>query len=128
MLAALPAKFDPNFIDRMSRRYALARIVLQRRDALEAHLGGREALSYVKRALIKRVLWLELLTERYEQQVANGESVDIGALTQLNNTLKGHYKDLGLDPKARTVSPRDALAKYERKPVTIEQSGGPSAP
>lgn len=126
MLAALPSKFDPNFIERMSRRYALARIVLQRRDALEAHLGGRESLSYVKRALIKRVLWLELLTERYEQQVANGEPVDIGALTQLNNTLKGHYKDLGLDPKARTVSARDALAKYERKPVTIDQHGGPS--
>lgn len=103
MLTTLPGKFDPNFIDRLSRRYALARVVIERRDALEAHLGGADQLSYVQRSLIKRLIWLELLTEQYEQKVANGEQVDIGALTQLNNTLKGLYKELGLKPTPRTV-------------------------
>lgn len=122
MLTALPKKFDPNFIDRLSQRYALARIVRGRREALEAHLGGRETLSYVKQALIRRVLWLELLVERYEQQVANGECVDIGAISQLNNTLKGHYKDLGLDAvEKRIENPEDEIGKLNtRKPVTVD--------
>jgi hypothetical protein len=48
-------------------------------------------------------VWLELITESYEQRFVNGASVDVGALTQLNNTLKGLYKDLGLKRAARTV-------------------------
>ena len=104
MLTSLPTRrFDPDFINRLSRRYSLARIVLDRRDALETHLGGSERLSYVQRSLVKRVIWLELLTERYEQKVANGEEVDVGAISQLGNTLKGFYKDLGVSPTAKPV-------------------------
>lgn len=103
MLTQLPVKFDPNFIERLSRRYSLARIVQARREALEAHCGGGD-LSYVQLSLIKRTVWLELLTESYEQKVASGEPVDVGALTQLNNTLKGLYKDLGIKPTARPIT------------------------
>lgn len=102
-LTQLPRRFDPNFIDRLNKNYALARIVLARRHELETHLGGAEELSYVQKALVKRTLWLELLVERYEQQVANGEQVDVGAITQLNNSLKGLYKDLGLKKTAKPV-------------------------
>jgi hypothetical protein len=105
LLTAVPAKFDPDFIDKLSKRYSLARIVRERRDALEAHCGGE--LSYVQRALVKRTVWLELLAETYEQKVANGEQIDVGALTQLNNTLKGFYKDLGVH---RTARPARSLA------------------
>jgi hypothetical protein len=109
MLTSVPSRFDPNFIDRLSRRYALARIVVDRRGELENHLGGAENLSYVQRSMVKRLLWLELLTEQYEQKVANGEEVDVGALTQLNNTLKGLYKDLGLERKVKKVRDLDAI-------------------
>jgi hypothetical protein len=105
MLTQLPQRFDPNFADRLSRRYSLAGVVLARRVELETHLGGAEALSYVERGLVKRTLWLELLIERYEQQVANGEAVDIGAITQLNNSLKGLYKDLGLKRRTKPAKP-----------------------
>jgi hypothetical protein len=101
LLTQLPAKFDPDFMERLSRRYSLTRVVQARREALEAHCGGD--LSYIQRSLVKRTVWLELLTESYEQKVASGESVDVGALTQLNNTLKGLYKDLGLKPMARPI-------------------------
>ena len=101
MLVGMPQKFRPDFIDRMNRNYALARIVLERREALRAHVGGSP--SYVEDRLITRTLWLELLTETYEQKAANGDEVDIGALTQLNNTLKGLYKDLGIKSTARTI-------------------------
>jgi hypothetical protein len=102
LLTQLPTKFDPDFMERLSKRYSLARIVRARREALEAHCGGGD-LSYIQRALVKRTVWLELLTESYEQKVAAGEPVDVGALTQLNNALKGLYKDLGIRPTARPV-------------------------
>jgi hypothetical protein len=101
LLTAVPATFDPNFIDRLNRNYSLAQVVMARREALEAHCGGE--LSYVQQSLVKRCLWLELLCESYEQKVANGEPVDVGALTQINNTLKGLYKDIGLERRSRTV-------------------------
>jgi hypothetical protein len=125
LLTQIPAKFDPDFIERLSKRYSLARIVQARRDALEAHCGGE--LSYIQRSLVKRTVWLELLTESYEQRVASGQEVDVGALTQLNNTLKGLYKDLGLKPTARPVeslheymeslaAERDAGAEQDEEP------------
>lgn len=107
LLTQLPAKFDPDFIERLSKRYSLTRIVTGRLQALEAHCGGD--LSYIQRSLIKRTVWLELLTESYEQKVAAGDEVDVGALTQLNNTLKGLYKDLGIKPTARPVQTLDDL-------------------
>ncbi len=113
LLTQLPAKFDPDFMDRLSKRYSLARVVATRRDALEAHCGGGD-LSYIQRSLIKRTVWLELLTESYEQKVASGEQIDVGALTQLNNTLKGLYKDLGIQRTARPVeSLREIMAAAE---------------
>lgn len=102
MLASVPTRFDPDFAERLSKRYSLTRIVQERREALEAHWGGSD-LSYVQRALVKRVVWLELITETYEQRVANGEQIDVGALTQLNNTLKGYYKEIGIRPTARPL-------------------------
>jgi hypothetical protein len=101
MLTAVPRKFDPNFIDHLDARFKLAAVVKGRRDALEAHRGGD--IGYVERSLITRLVWLELMTESYEMKFANGEPVDVGALTQLNNTLKGLYKELGIRPTARPV-------------------------
>lgn len=130
LLTQLPAKFDPNFIDRLSKRYSLARVVQARREALEAHCGGDP--SYVQRSLVKRTVWLELLTESYEQKVAAGETVDVGALTQLNNTLKGLYKDLGIRPTARPIETlREAMqaAEAEEEHPAIEVAPEPeSAP
>lgn len=112
LLTQLPAKFDPDFVERLSKRYSLTHVVQGRLAALEAHVGG--APSYVQRSLIRRTIWLELLTESYEQKVANGTEVDVGALTQLNNTLKGLYKDLGIGPTARPIeSLHEAMAAAE---------------
>ncbi len=112
LLTQIPAKFDPDFVERLSKRYSLTRIVKGRLAALEAHVGGEP--SYVQRSLIRRTIWLELLTESYEQKVASGTEVDVGALTQLNNTLKGLYKDLGIQPTARPIeSLHEYMARVE---------------
>lgn len=101
VIAALAGNFDPNFIDRLSGRYAMTAIVRERREALTAHCGG--APNYVQQSLIKRVIWLELIVESFEQAFASGQPLDVGALTQAGNTLKGYYKDLGIQPTARPV-------------------------
>jgi hypothetical protein len=110
MLSEVPQKFDPDFIDRLNRNYSLAHVVHDRRDALVAHCGGSP--SYTQSGQIKRLIWLELITESIEQKFANGEPVDIGALTQLNNSIKGLYKDLGLQP---TPKPTRRLADVMRE-------------
>jgi len=99
LLTTVPGSFDPNFIDRLSGRYSMTAIVRDRREALTEHCGGNP--SYVQQSLIKRVLWLELIVENFEQQFASGQPIDIGALTQAGNTLKGYYKDLGIKPTAK---------------------------
>lgn len=110
-----------DFMDRLNGNYSATHIIRERRAALEEHLGGRQSLSYVQQALIKRVLWLEILVEHYEQKVASGGEVDIGAITQLNNTLKGHYKDLGFASRSKVANPEDEIGKLStRKPVTVD--------
>lgn len=126
LLTQLPAKFDPDFIDRLSKRYSLTHIVTGRLQALEAHCGGD--LSYIQRSLIKRTVWLELLTESYEQKVASGEQIDVGALTQLNNSLKGLYKDLGIKSTARPVQTLDDLRAEIDAEEEREAARTPSTP
>ncbi len=109
LLTDVPQKFDPDFIDRLNRNYRLAHVVQDRRDALIAHCGGNP--SYTQSGQIKRLIWLELITESIEQQFASGEPVDIGALTQLNNSIKGIYKDLGMRP---TPKPTRTLHEHLR--------------
>jgi hypothetical protein len=119
LLTQLPAKFDPDFMDRLSKRYSLTRVVQTRCDALVQHCGGTALadLSYVQRSLVKRTIWLELLTESYEQRVASGQEIDVGALTQLNNALKGLYKDLGLKPTARPLETlHDVMYRADKQP------------
>ena len=116
LLTAAPRKFSPDFIENLDSRYELANVVRNRRDALEAHRGGE--ISYIERSLITRLVWMELITETYEFRFANGEPVDVGALTQLNNSLKGLYKDLGLKAAARTVSSRRERMSGSVTPIT----------
>jgi hypothetical protein len=123
MLTTVPQRFDPNFIERLNRNYSLTQIVLARREALEAHCGGD--LSYVQKGLVKRIIWLELLAESYEQKVANGEQIDVGALTQITNTLKGLYKDVGIKATTRPARRlRDIMAEGS---VAGQASAAPGA-
>lgn len=114
-LTGVPQRFDPRFFDQLNQNYLLGRVVRERREALEAHCGGNP--SYVQASLIKRVIWLELLAESYEQQFADGVPIDAGALSQIGNTLKGYYKDLGAQPVARNA----------RRLVDVMRDSSPSA-
>lgn len=83
----MPAKFGPDFIEKLSKRCTLTRVVRERRDALAQHVGGN--LTYIQQSLVKRTVWLELITETYEQRFVNGEDVTIGAIHAAQQHTQG---------------------------------------
>jgi hypothetical protein len=78
-------------------------VVNERLQMLSADLGEWESLSYQRRSLIKRVVWLEIVIEQQEAALSRNEEVDQGRLTQAVNSLIGLLKTLGLDRVPRDV-------------------------
>lgn len=93
----LPDNYTADWLERLDGRTRLAQAVRARYAALTDDLGGHDALSFQRRSLAKRALWIEATIEQSEAAIARGEDVDLGALTQRINSLIGLYKTLGLD-------------------------------
>lgn len=111
--AEIPAKYSPDWIERLDGRTAIARVINDRRQALEADLGGRAALSYQQQSLIKRAVFMEAVIEQQEAALARGEEVDQGKLTQAVNSLIGLLKTLGLKRVAREITMGDYLKRRQ---------------
>ena len=100
---ATPSKYTEGWLEALDGRTSISKAVTQRYEALAADLGGVEQLSYQRRSLCKRAIWLEAVIEQQEAALARGEEVDQGKLTQAVNSLMGVLKTLGLDRAARDV-------------------------
>jgi hypothetical protein len=103
LLAKIPPNYAPDFMDRLDRRTVLGRAVVDRYQAIVADLGGMENLTTIKHSLVRRFVWFETMLEGMECSAASGESIDIGAWTQLTNTWLGIAARLGLERRPRTV-------------------------
>jgi hypothetical protein len=103
LLASIPAKYRPDFIERVDRRTVLGRAVHTRYHAVVSDLGGEEALSTIKRSHVRRLVTLETMIEGIEARALAGEEVDAGSWTQLLNSWLGVASRLGLERKARNV-------------------------
>lgn len=103
LLAQLPRDYEADFMERIDRRTVLGKSVLQKFTAVVADLGGEESLSTVKRSLVRRFTWFEVMLEGIECRMASGEEIDIGAWTALTNTWLGIARMLGLERRARAV-------------------------
>jgi len=103
LLAAIPAKYSPDFLERLDKRTVLGKAVRERYHAIVTDLGGEAALATVKHSLVRRFVWFEAMIEGMECRAAAGESVDIGSWTQLVNSWLGIARMLGLERKARPV-------------------------
>lgn len=97
----IPPRYNADWIESLDGRTSLARAVRSRLADLESDLGGHGALSYQRRSLSKRVVWMEAVIEQKESALARGEDVDQGSLTQAVNSLIGLLKTLGLERQAR---------------------------
>lgn len=103
LLAEIPKKYSPDFMERLDRRTVLGKAVSRRFEAVASDCGGIEDLAHVKVGLIRRFLWMECVIEGIELQLAAGDQVDIGTYTQLTNTWLGLARTLGLERKSRPV-------------------------
>jgi hypothetical protein len=109
----LPVKFGTDFVEQIDGRSLLGREVRSRIGAIEADLGGPDALSHAQRSLVEHAVWVDLVLSNEECRIARGEGVDVGPFTQLINTLAGLYKALGLKRQVREERLSDYLKRGE---------------
>ncbi|MGJ7456961.1 hypothetical protein [Halomonas sp. RA08-2] len=107
----IPADFSADWIERLDGRTRLAQACRARYAALTDDLGGHERLSYQRRSLARRAVWLEAVIEVQEAALARGEDVDQGRMTQAINSLLGVLKTLGLDRVAQEVPDLQSFLK-----------------
>lgn len=103
LLASIPAKYSPDFMDRLDKRTVLGRAVVDRYSAIVSDLGGDQNLTAIKQSLVRRFVWFEAMIEGMECRAAAGEGVDVGTWTQLVNSWLGLARLLGLERKSRSV-------------------------
>ena len=112
----IPEQYSPDWLEKLDGRTNLAKAVNDRYRALTADLGGADRLSYQRRSLAKRAIWMEAVIEQQEAALSRGEEVDQGRLCQAVNSHIGLLKTLGLDKVAADVpSLHEYLAKREDK-------------
>lgn len=101
LMATLPDNYSARWLDRIDKRTKVAKAVLARIEQLESDAGGAENLTAARRSLIRHAAWLDAIIDSHELRLAAGEEVDMGAYTQLLNSLLGLFRMLGLERKAR---------------------------
>jgi hypothetical protein len=98
-----PSKFNTGWLSELDGRTAIAQEMRERFRAFTDDLGGADTLSYAKRSLVERALWLEFWLAQQEQALAGGSDFDVGKWTQAANALQGILSKLGLDRRAKDV-------------------------
>lgn len=99
----IPEKYTPGYLDDLDGRLAVAQVMRERFRDFSNDLGGAKNLSYAKRSLIERALFLEFWIAQQEEQLARGQELDVGKWTQANNALSGILTKLGLERQPRDV-------------------------
>ena len=105
----VPAKYAEDFLAGLDGRTQVARELKSRLTELQDDLGGEETLSYQRRALCKRAIYLEARADSMEAAMACGNPVDLGQYVMAVNSMVGLFRTLGLDRQIKNVSLRDYL-------------------
>ena len=100
---APPKTFNTGWLSELDGRTAIAQEMRERFRAFTDDLGGADTLSYAKRSLVERALWLEFWLAQQEQALAGGAEFDVGKWVQAANGLQGILSKLGLDRQAKDV-------------------------
>ncbi len=95
-------------------RTAMGRRLREIVGALVSDLGGDDAMTEAKLHIVRRVAVLAAQLETIEADAANGvRAFDIGTYSTGANTLRRLLADLGLERRARDVTPN--LDRYIRQ-------------
>jgi hypothetical protein len=74
-------------------------------NAYVADMGGLDRCSEIKLGLMRRLAATTVQAEMLEARMVNGEAVDIASLCTLASTTVRLSQRLGLERRARTVTP-----------------------
>ena len=103
LLGKIPARYSPDFMERLDRRTVLGKAVCQRFETIATDCGGLNSLSHIQVGIIKRFIWMEAVIEGFELQLAAGDQIDLGSYTQTVNSWIGLARMLGLERQPRPV-------------------------
>lgn len=98
------------FVEGLDGRSALARRYRDLVAEFATDLGGQDHLTLAQQSIVKRASALIVWCESVEVKLANGDEVEIGPYTTAINSLRRLLQDIGLDRKARDITP--TLDKY----------------
>ena len=96
-------KFTTGWLLELDGRTAICQEMRERYIEFTDDLGGRKNLSYAKRSLVERALWLEYWLTTQELALAKGEEFDVARWTQAANGLQGILSKLGLERQTKQV-------------------------
>lgn len=122
----LPAKFEVGFMADMDQRTKVYQVLAGNLAAIRADLGGEDALTHVKAALVERFVFLEAVLQKLEHDIAtnaNGNTADLlGKWIQGVNSLQGLAQRIGLERRAReAVTDLDSYVKRNGRPPNKER-------
>jgi hypothetical protein len=106
-LKSLPAKYKAGFLREMDLRTELAQRLNDAYTEIIDDLGGGNALTHVKSAMVERFVFLESVVQGLEAQIANKpQEADalMGRWVQSVNALIGLAKTVGLERRLRKAT------------------------
>jgi hypothetical protein len=104
-------------------RSVIARRYRDIASAVLADQGGPDLCSEARQQLIRRFAAAAVLAEQLESRLANGEEIDIAAHATLSSTLVRLAQRIGLDRRARDVTP--SVADYIAHIAADEEASVP---
>src|SRR5262245_52328260 len=99
-----------DLLPNLDGRSASARRFRDLVNAFVADLGGLDHCSEIKLGLVRRLAATTVLAEMLEARMINGEAIDIATLCTLASTTVRLSQRLGLERRARNVTP--SLGQY----------------
>ena len=93
-------------------------------NAFVADMGGLDRCSEIRLGLVRRLAATTVQAEMLEARMVNGEAIDIAALCTLASTTVRLSQRLGLERRARNVTP--SLGQYLAARTTPATGDTPS--
>jgi hypothetical protein len=113
----LPTKFYRGCIKSLDQRTELAKRLNQAFQNIVLDLGGFDALSHTRLALIERFVFLEHTLQKIECRIGKRPKQSeelLGRWIQGLNSLQGLAKTIGLQRKQKTLDVKSYVAGKER--------------
>ena len=118
-----PRLLSLSHLDQRTAAAGRARVLI---DELENDLGGHDRLSAAERQLVQRAAVLGAVCADLEARWVSGQAIEFGELMMAANTQRRILATLGLERRARDVSPpplREYLAMKAQAADSEETAG-----